>query len=262
MIKDHFWIGVGLGNLKIHHPPYHHRVTPEISYMVHSQLAHIHNDYLQVFAELGLIGVILLGWFFYLFFRAMVHLHLTAASHHVHFRLIGIEVAIFGLLVNACFSFPFQRAIPPFILMTILGLINSYHTESKKNSYEIESKWVIVFAIIVVSIVFAWLIRFHDSNIKCDRHFYQIDRLEKLKKWRGVIAAGKKAYEYNPDRVKILSHVGRAYVQLGEYQSAVAVLKKVLEAYPNFINSLLNIGVAYHEIGDDPRARPACHGGL
>jgi O-antigen ligase len=257
MIKDHFWVGVGLGNHKIHYPPYHHRVTPEISYMVHSQLANVHNDYLQVFAELGLIGFILLGWLFYIFLRTISHLHSTAASQSGHFRLIGIEVAIFGLLVNACFSFPFQRAIPPFILMTLLGLISSYYTDSKKKSYEVGSKWIIVSAIIVVSIVFVWLVRFHYTNIKCDRHFFQIERLEKSEKWREVIAAGKKAYAYKPDRVKILSHVGRAYVQLGEYPSAVAVLQKVLEAYPNFINSQLNIGVAYHEIGNDTRATEA-----
>ena len=111
MIKDHFWVGVGLGNHKIHYPPYHHRVTPEISYRVQFQLAHVHNDYLQVFAELGLIGVILLGWLFYLFFKTIVHLHLTATSHYVHFRLIGIEVAIVGLLVNAFFSSPFRAAL-------------------------------------------------------------------------------------------------------------------------------------------------------
>ena len=257
MIKDHFWIGVGIGNHKVHYPPYHHRVTPNISYMAHSQLTHVHNDYLQFFSEMGIIGIILFGWLLFHTLKTIIHLHANPTSESALFRLIGTEIAILGLLVNAFFSFPFQRALPPFIFMILLGLVGACYADTGDSHYHLKSKRFLLIAAVVVCIVFVWLIGYHHSNLKADRYVYLAERLEKSKRWKEVIATGQKAVEYNPDRIKVLSNVGLAYIQTDEYQQAVKVLKKVVEAYPYFLNSLVNIGVAYYKSGNNDQAMEA-----
>lgn len=254
MIKDHPWIGLGLGNHKLFYPLYHRKVVTEQVFSETAQLTNVHNDFLQTFAELGMVGILLLGCI--CFALARIILRLTSAEHprNTRFWTIGITVGIVGLLVNSCFSFPFQRAIPPFVLMIFIGILGSFYAGHNRRFYTIRQRWIILFALVIVFVGLVWLIRFHYLGIRCDQHFLHITQLEKMKNWRGVIAEGKKAYRYNPARVKILSYMGRAYIETGEHQKGIEALQKVIAAYPNHMNALLNIGVAYGSIGDNQHA--------
>src|SRR5207245_3181627 len=62
MAKDHPLLGVGLGNHKVLYPAYARRVRVDPQASPVEQLDYVHDDYMQVAAELGVIGVALALW--------------------------------------------------------------------------------------------------------------------------------------------------------------------------------------------------------
>ena len=62
MVRDHPWFGVGLGNFKVQYPAYQHQGFAPSDYVQHpyTLTEHTHNEPLQVWAEGGVVGLILL----------------------------------------------------------------------------------------------------------------------------------------------------------------------------------------------------------
>jgi O-antigen ligase/Tfp pilus assembly protein PilF len=254
MIKDHPWIGLGLGNHKVFYPLYHGKTVKDREFSVATQLRRVHNDFLQAFAELGIVGMLLLGWIGFVCIRIALNLTSSRYSSDVRFWTIGITLGIVGLLVNAFFSFPFQRAIPPFYLMIFTGILASFHEGDNRKFYAIGQRWVMLCSCVIIFMGLIWVVRFHYLGIRCDRLFHRLTRFERSRNWQSLVATGEKAYSRNPARIKTLSLVGRAYIETGEYQKGIEALRKVIDAYPYFMNALVNIGVAYDRIGDNEKA--------
>jgi Flp pilus assembly protein TadD len=254
MVKEHPWIGLGLGNHKVFYPLYHRKMVEDRHFGVTKQLRRVHNDFLQAFAELGMVGVLLLGWIGFVWMRIALSLMSSRYSSDVRFWTIGITLGIVGLLVNAFFSFPLQRAIPPFSLMILMGILSSFYAGDSRKFYTVGQRWAILCSCVIVFVGLIWVIRFHSIGIRSDRHFQRLTQLEKSRNWQGLIAEAEKAYRCNPARIKTLSFMGRAYIEMREYQKAIGALQKVVGAYPNHMNALLNMGIAYDRIGNNKNA--------
>ena len=257
MIRDNPLVGVGLGNHKVFYPLYHRRAVTEKIFSEKAQLTHVHNDFLQAFAELGVVGMLLLGWLLYVIVGVASRLTSPAQPCQVRLWTMGICVSVAGLLVNACFSFPFQRAIPPLVLMSLVAMLGVFHGGEKSGSYLLRRRWIMAVVGVVAIAALVWQIRFHYLAIRSEHHFLNVTRLEKTRSWERIVSEAGKAYGYNPHRAIILSYMGRAYAELGRYSEAIEALEKVVAAYPNHINALLNIGVAYTGIGQEDRAMEA-----
>jgi Tfp pilus assembly protein PilF/O-antigen ligase len=257
MIKDHPWIGLGLGNHKLFYPLYHDKKIKDTVFSIRSQLRRVHNDFLQTFAELGVIGMLLLAWIGFVCLRIILILTSSQYSSDVRFWTIGITLGIVGLLVNAFFSFPFRRAIPPFSSMILIGILGSFYAGDNRKFYAIGRRWTILCSLFVVFLGLIWVVRFYYFDIRCDRYSLRLIQLERSRNWHSLIAEGEKAYRCNPGRITTLSFMGRAYIEMREYRKAVEALQKVVEAYPHHMNALVNIGIAYDSIGDNINALEA-----
>jgi tetratricopeptide (TPR) repeat protein len=255
MIKDRPLIGFGLGNHKIFYPIYHRKAVEDQGFSEHSQLKYAHNDYVQTAVELGIIGMFFLGWLGFAVFKVAFSLISPAYSKRIRFWTMGILVSITGLMVNAFFSFPFQRAIPPFIFMAFIGILGFFYANNNNRvDYKIRHKWIVVGACALVFAGLIWLVRFHYLDIKCDRHFLRAVQMDRGRNWQGAIAESKKAYHYNSNRTMTLFYMGHAYTESGNYKNGIEAMSKVIAAYPYNINALLNMGVAYARLGDYEQA--------
>jgi len=255
MIKDRPLLGFGLGNHKIFYPMYHQSAEVDRIFGEKTQAVRVHNDFLQIVAELGGIGMLLLIWMGIVGFKISVKAFDPSHSRKSQFLPIGIVSGITGILVNACFSFPFQLAIPPLVLMVYLGILASYITPKKQQLVLPVKKWIaggITVALIAVLLV---LIRYQYIEIACGRHLFTATRMEKLGNWEQVIDEAQKAYAYNPHQLKILSHLGLAHIRLGNFKEGIDVLSRVISAYPYDMNALGNVGVAFAQIGDFKNAK-------
>ena len=122
-IYNHPFIGCGIGNWKIESLPYWKSLLTGYTVPYHA-----HNDFLELTAEIGLLGGIayLLVFFFFLFFS----LKLIKRNKSTGYLLLSITIVYF---IDAMLNFPLERAISQvnFILIFITSLI-IFQNDSKK----------------------------------------------------------------------------------------------------------------------------------
>ena len=59
MIKDHPIIGVGVGQWQAKYPLYYDRAMKDIIFNESTRLKRLHNDYLEIFANVGVVGIVI-----------------------------------------------------------------------------------------------------------------------------------------------------------------------------------------------------------
>jgi len=248
MIKDYFIFGVGLGNHKVYYPLYFRKVVVERWFSEQFQLTNAHNDYIQTWSETGSIGM------FFLLLGAigtgyMIKRILDYEKEN-RFMIMGIAACMVGLLMNAFFSFPFQRALPPLLLMIYLASIGYFYVHYTKPA---SIQFIPVISIILAFFVFIGTTQLYGLEkkwLECDRFYLRITSAEKAKMWQGVIREANNAIALNPYRCKIMSYMGRAYIESGNAKKGIESLKKVIDVYPYHMNAMLNLGVAYGNVND------------
>src|SRR5437773_5800428 len=98
MTKDHPVRGVGLGSHRVLYPRYSRRVRADPQFSEREQLDYVHDDYLQVAAELGVIGVGLGIWLVVALVRSARRA--LAAAGDLAPVLTGLVLSIVGLAVD------------------------------------------------------------------------------------------------------------------------------------------------------------------
>jgi len=254
MIKDHPLLGVGLGNFKVFYPAYHRKVVVDELLSGERQWYRTHNDYLQVFAELGPVGILLLGWIAFSFFKvSLSFLKGSSTEKRTQYLFIAIVAAIIGISVDAIFSFPLQVAVPPLIVMVFLGILGGTYSQKSISGLRSEWKlpsWIPLYAGIAVAALLVVLIRWESRLIVADEYLNQMLAIQQHQDWAGSVVLGKKAYENNPYDRNISFYLARGYLESRQPDSALKFSKEVVQAYPYYINALHNLGTAYFRTGN------------
>ena len=257
MIKDRLVWGFGMGNFNVFYPIYHQRAIKDKIFGEELQLRSPHNDFIQTTVELGLVGLLL---FLGLFVAAFVMAYRLTVHHQppkIRLVVIGLTAGIIAFLVQAMFSFPMERAIPPLILFTYLGVLTVFYNRLVANdrTYTVKIAPGISIPVCATVLLASFvLIRFNVNNISGDRYYRATMEMEQIGAWPEVITAGLKSYKFNPHQMNALSSVGRAYIASDEVYKGIQTLQKVINAYPYNINAMVNLGVAYHKEGDEEKA--------
>jgi len=241
MIKENLITGVGIGNFNVYYPKYCRKSARDKKFSEQFQAKNVHNDYLQVWSETGTIGIILLLYFFLVLFHVIKNTFTQNIDETTAYILIAIVVGITGLMVSAFFSFPFQRSIPPFTFMIFVGILGYLSSYQKI----IFSSYVYLILFCITLLILIKLIPIEVNLIKSDKHYQNIQSAEKNNDWNVVISEAKKAYILNPYKKRVLSYMGRAYIELKKPKQGIEILQKILVSYPFYMNAMLNLGVAY-----------------
>lgn len=112
LIKDHPIAGVGMGGYWTAIPKYHRasgKMTPQEA----------HNDYLELLASGGLIGVALFCWFLMLFIRS-ARSRLRRTGGFARAASMGSLVGIFGVAVHSFVDFGLHITINALVLVALL----------------------------------------------------------------------------------------------------------------------------------------------
>ena len=107
-IKENPILGVGIGNWKIHGTKY------DLTYMSNYTVPyHVHNDFLEIFAELGVFGFILffgsIFWILYLIFKSYYSKEFIKIKHFNIVLLVFISIMVY--LADSFLNFPFTRPV-------------------------------------------------------------------------------------------------------------------------------------------------------
>ncbi|MBK8587368.1 MAG: O-antigen ligase family protein [Bacteroidetes bacterium] len=275
MIADHPLTGAGLNNWKLLYPSYGIGGTEVINSGA-MNFEHPHNDYLLVFSEQGIIGLILYLLFFIFVFGVWITKWKSSGSDERSFLLV-ILFSVVAFLVISLFSYPRSRIYTPVLLMFIISLLFRKENENEK-TFSIQPLVAIIAGVICLSCVIVTSIRLNSEvhakkliiakmkrnfarvireSEKIDPFWYPIEVNSTSIDWyrgmalfySGQILPALKEYQKavlkTPYHIRTLNDLATAYEQSGQPDSAIVYYKRALSISPELTDARLNLSATY-----------------
>lgn len=275
MIADHPLTGAGLNNWKLLYPSYGIGGTEVINSGA-MNFEHPHNDYLLVFSEQGIIGLILYLLFFIFVFGVWITKWKSSGSDERSFLLV-ILFSVVAFLVISLFSYPRSRIYTPVLLMFIISLLFRKENENEK-TFSIQPVVAIIAGVICLSCVIVTSIRLNSEvhakkliiakmkrnfarvireSEKIDPFWYPIEVNSTSIDWyrgmalfySGQILPALKEYQKavlkTPYHIRTLNDLATAYEQSGQPDSAIVYYKRALSISPELTDARLNLSATY-----------------
>ena len=262
MGKEHLLSGVGVGNFPVLYPRYKRSAVMDPVFNEEGEWRKAHNDYAQTFAELGIVGLFLLGWLFIALIKTSIAVLNREMKGELRYLLMGVIVALAGLSITAFFSFPFQLATPTFVFALYLGILGGRSSQPVRPENPVRQgrtsitlpPWAVSVSVAGIFIFLLILVPFQYNRLMADGYYRRVDTLAAQQDWAAAILRAKEGYRHNPYRKEFLFQMGRAHLQTGDVDAAIEATEEFLEAYPYYVNAHHNMGVAYVSKGDMDRA--------
>ena len=261
MFMDHWLFGVGIGNWPIYFPLYGLTLWRLRQGEVIMQRPH--NDFIENFDELGIIGG--LAFTFFLLYP------LLEKSNYKYKSVFNSGIICF--IIISLFSFPQERIIPSLLFLTIV----SYKLQNNSNIQINKYLLLILFCITIPLASINYIKLKSEVNFKkylternTTNHLDAVNLLSKskttyskidktstpidyyigelyLKKKdiKTAIKYFKDALVLHPNNIHILNGLGRCYLLQNDYESSIYYLKKAVEIAPFFEYGLYNLGYTY-----------------
>lgn len=125
MIKDHPIIGSGIGTFKYNSLKYQAIFFDQgqnRSLYVHGFATKAHNEYLQLWAELGIIGLGIFIWLFISFFSYGLRFLKKSKNNYNQGIVIGFMGVAVAILIDSIFGFPFHLIATVILFWLSMGL--------------------------------------------------------------------------------------------------------------------------------------------
>jgi len=255
MIQEHPLRGVGLGAHSATYPAYHRRAVVDPLFSPRTHLDFAHNDYLQLGAETGLVGVALLA----VLGAAFVRVGRGARSGGGETALAAAAIAsAAGLLTDAFFSFPAYRALPPWVLAldaSVLAVLARGPAPARDFLIpQAVPRHLLAGLAAVAGVALGvassrWLL--------ADRHFEAARRAEAKGETARMAAEAGHAVALDAARADAWFSLGTAALLAGEPAAAVRALQEAAARDPFNPNTLANLGLARAQTGDRAGAAEA-----
>ena len=131
VIKNNLPFGAGLG-------AYAAAYTPHDSYSGLERVEQAHNDYLQILADAGIVGLLLGGFFVFWLFRAGWK-NIKSKNTFRRGLVTGALAGCFAIFVHSIFDFVLHPTAVSVLFLTLVGLVIAGGSEYEDDFEEIES---------------------------------------------------------------------------------------------------------------------------
>jgi O-antigen ligase/tetratricopeptide (TPR) repeat protein len=254
MIKSSPIIGSGLGTFPIIFPRFRYpNYGLDIPY---GNLQHAHNEYLEIWSEMGLIGLGIFLWFIIgFFFHAIRYLRGRKEKGMV---MTGLLSGIMGVLIDSFFSTSMRFTGPPFVFWLLIGLsvamtmpkVTPTIPEIKKPRSKLTQIAVISAAVICSALIARWHINKYQANVHLAKAQNFIDNHLRI----NAISELKEALEHNPHEVLSIYLLGCLNVEIENFNQAKKWFEKLEKLAPDFSNIHEWKGYLFYRLGDLPIA--------
>jgi len=286
MIADNPLQGVGAGNWKINAPYYYSGYN-----FKKEQLNWLrpHNDYLWVFAEKGILGILVYLGIFIIAIYYLIKVFFNSPEKDKKILALFILAGLVGYLSVSFFSFPLERPHHQVYLAICLSLAVAMFHEQKSSSGNIKffkPILMVVSLLLVYFIIYASSVLVMETRVREARILEQQGRYEQMLTlsktipstfknldveampiawYRGLAYANlnqieqanlayQEAYLALPTRISLLNNLGRTYFQLKNYDEAKNCFLEALAILPEYFESLVNVSSTYIKLQDYEKA--------
>lgn len=251
IFKDHPLLGAGKGNFRFIYPLYAQRVIQDPSFSVESRAADVHNDYVQLLAETGVLGTVAFVFILILLSRRLWQ----GLKKPAYPQLFPLTFALAAILAEAFWDFPFNLPVPNAFFWIYSGLLWKLLQTEPVGVFQKPSRALSFIPVILLTIISTSFAIFMVSSLRGEfyysrgaRAFHQ-DRLAEAE--RDLRRATQISPSYD-SRSHFL--YGLLMLREGNYPMAIASTLRSLVLNPYNINALNNLGVAYASLGDFSKA--------
>ena len=267
MIRDRPLFGSGLGTFPLHYLNYQADFLKKYpNYLNFSGKAgEVHNEYLQLGAETGIIGLLV-------FILIIVILYKTNFNLIKKLKMINGKIIVISLLsgitvtlIHSIFSFPFHIPAVGSAFWFIIGLtiasenifVKKERTDGKINCHEINMnfpknknyyKFIKIPLIITVVILMVLMINvIIIKPYRAELHLYQGRRWLIDGNYENALPVISYARELDSHNGRILHALGATYYNLGEFKQAIYYLQEA-KKYMIDVNTFCILGLSYSKL--------------
>ena len=143
MIKDHPLLGSGIGTFKYNSLSYQaefFKQEDNRSIYPHGFAKDVHNEYLQLGSELGIIGLGIFIWIMICYFYYASRILKKTKDKYQQGMVIGLMGSILAVLIDALFGFPLHLPATLVLFWLFLGITMSINPEVVISSGNIDHK--------------------------------------------------------------------------------------------------------------------------
>ncbi len=202
-----------------------------------------HNDFLELFVELGALGIILLVAFgLAVLWRLLVILRTPSDELTIFYFCAGCAIA--GSMINAQFSFPYQVAVPLVLFGLYSGLIIKHadplsepvavKTIHKGWLTSVLSTLMVCVSVFVLLVNVQWFQNYKNINQRVVVEARSIDQRRANREdvgWEKPIIFG--GWFYHPEYQTLLKDTAKAYFAIKKYPANVNVLRSIYDYWPD-----------------------------
>jgi tetratricopeptide (TPR) repeat protein len=247
MIADAPLFGVGLNNWSALYPRYD---KGDVVGIVVSPLRP-HNDFLWIWAESGLLGLLLYVWLLVCVFKQVwVRIKLQ------DWVALCAGLGALALLIHSCFSFPREQPISVFFLSLALGIAGQQGCDEPKADWRNLGLGVWAIGMAIVGLIWAW------TAFQFDVYFSRTLLAQSESRPDKQVQAAQQARAFGLFDHRVLLLEGVGLYALKDYEGATNVYQTYLKYQPYLPAVHNNLGRAFEALGRDDDAEKAYLRGL
>jgi O-antigen polymerase len=266
MIEEHPVWGTGYNRYAVEYLNYQaeyfkHKKLNDSERFLASNIKHAHNEFIQTYAELGILGFLLLaGIIITALFENIKKNKFNPKEETLNAINISAKASLLSIIIISLFSFPFH-VLPNYInFIFMLGLIGAIINFKKKNSelnkvYEIKmSRYFVIIASLIVTSLTAFIIykninRFNEYKIWKDGY----DKAS-FGNYSNAIKDFDKIYGSLKNNGNYLFNYGGVLLLNKNYKKAVNILNESTKTYTD-AKQHIDLGIAYENLNDIKKAK-------
>jgi len=248
LIRDHIWTGVGVGTFALAFVPYR---SPFIYRNPGVQVEHPHNEYLNLWAELGPLGVLVCLWLLVRVVRLGRHL---ASSAQVRREVLAGVLG--GLAAAAAYGTLFYVAQVPESAVNVailLGILDGMD----RGVGQVERARPLRLSVLVPGLLVMGLLYFQYvlRPLAGEVHYFLAQGELREGRMEASLSRLERSLEWNPHYY--LAHYKRAQIfsSMGRYQETIHEAQEILRVHPKSEIAYWAMGTAYLKLGEKARAK-------
>jgi O-antigen ligase len=267
MIKDHPLLGSGIGTFKYNSLKYQAKFFDQgqnRSLYPYGVDEKVHNEYLQLWAEIGIIGLGIFIWLMISYFNYGIKLLKRVKDRYNQGIIIGLMGSVIAVLVDCLFGFPLHLSatVVLFWLALVLtmvvagievdvGKINMAQKKSNKKEKKEKNRKITrfkPFLYICIILLSLFLCVSVVRPFVARTYWYYGSREFKNKNWNEAIKIYEEALKWDPYLGQVYYNIGNILINEEFYITAQEYLEKA-EKYIDHPNLPRNLASVYLKKG-------------
>ena len=270
MIKDNPYFGLGIGGFKKYYLKYQADILNKNPYYIKyaGKAAETHNEYLQIWAEMGIVGLISFLFIIFLIFRK-IYYFIKNKYQPINEKLYSVSLllGIICFLFHSLFTFPLHVPALGSTFFTLLAISLIYSNKSSNNQNLNKHTRFLSFSfikyrnrlfdsIIIFIMILLTILLVHNIVIKpYIAEIYYMNGVQSFKSKKYIQALddfkySNKLYAYNG---KTWNALGLTLYNLDLPKESINSLN-IARKYTDDKNIYRNIGLSYLKIGNYQKA--------